>query len=236
MAEKMGLRFKISIFLVVVLGFALVGMTQFYQSQADLERALQNDYPEFLQGEFSSSLLDYKIIEMSASEVGESSLERLWKLLWIKKEFYKNNYLPEELRQGFVQRISEIETNSLNTRYYQFNLLKYKLGVANADDLMLFEVDAEAAKENICSNLTILDEVDWSDAMEVSKAIELKFFCGVTPNVEEFEKAKLAVGLRVRSEVQHCAEHCFEDVPVYVNDCSRAENENEQYHCLFFLP
>ena len=235
MAE-IDLRFKISIFLVVVLGFALVGMTQFYQDQADFERALQNDYPKFMEEGFSSSLIDYKIIEMSAGEFNEAGLERLWKLLWIKKEFYRNNYLSEELRQGFVQRISEIETGSLNTRYYQFNLLKYKLGVANADSFASFEVSAEAAKENICSDLTVLDEVDWKDAMEASKAIELKFFCGIIPLPEEFEKARRAVENGIRSEVQHCAEHCFEDVPVYVNDCSRAENENEQYHCLYFLP
>ena len=234
MAEKLDLRFKISIFLVVVLGFALVGMVQFYQSQADFEHVLQNDYPEFIQEGFSSSLIDYKILEMSAGEFNEVGLERLWKLLWIKKEFYRNNYLTEELRSGFIQKISKIETSSLNNRYYQFNLLKYKLGVANADDLASFEVDVEEAKANICFDLTVLKEVDWADAMDASKAIELKFFCGITPAPEEFEKARLAVGNRLGDAVQHCVEHCFEDVPVYVNDCSRAENENEQYHCLYF--
>jgi len=235
-AEKFDLRFKISVFLVVILGFVIVGMTQFSQNQAGLERALQTDYPEFLQEEFSSSLLDYKILEMSLEEFEESGLKRLWKLLWIKKEFYRNDYISEELRQGFVQRVSEIETSSLDTRYYQFNILKYKLGVANVGGLASFGVNVEAAKANICSDFSVLEEVDWLDAMEVSKAIELKFFCGITPSPEEFEKARFAVENSLGDAVQHCAEHCFEDVPVYVNDCSRAENENEEYHCLFFSP
>lgn len=218
------------------MGFAIFGMTQFSQSQVDLEQVLLNDYPEFLRGKFSASLLDYKIIEMSLDEFGENGLERLWKLLWMKKEFYREDYLSEELRRNFVQKISETETNSLDTRYYQFNTLKYKLGVANVEGLASFGADVEAAKAKICSDLTVLDEVDWLDAMEVSKAIELKFFCKITPGQEEFEKARFAVENRMGDAVQHCAEHCFEDVPVYVNDCSRAENENEEYHCLFFSP
>ena len=193
------------------------------------------DYPEFLQP-VSADALDARIKVFESKQLGEKDLEMLWKLLWIKKEFYGQNYLTLEQRQKLVENVSAAKVGGLQNTYYILNLLKYKLGVNNAEELKLFsQTGAAMLTSKVCENINALvNEVDFEDSCSVSHFIEAKQFCKLSVSEEDVQAAQKVISLGFGDCVQHCVEHCFSNVPVYVNQCEKAGNENEEYHCLYF--
>jgi len=225
--------------LALVLALLIVGVSW---NEIALTYALGQDYPEFLK-EFPAEALDRRIEGFAGKDLVEEDLDQLWKLLWIKKDYYRNFYITEGVRKELVKGVSLADANGLQGTYLKLNLLKYKLGVNDLEELRVFgqangfgDNLAEAVEGQVCGKLEGLrQEVDWDDSCSVSHFIEAKFFCGIGLAQEDVDAAERVISQGLGNCVAHCSEHCFEDVPVYVNGCEMAGNENEEYHCLFFI-
>ncbi len=200
-----------------------------------LEERLSRPYPGFLQPA-NQAILDAEIEKLQGQDLDMAGLERLQKLLWIKKDFFRESYMSFGQRQGFVEKASIFQTASLEEADTQLNVLKYKLGINGLDELgSVCEAGAENVNANICQSLGALEaEVNWNDSCDIGHFTEAKQFCGMEPAETDLEAAKRAVSQNLGACVEHCSEHCFAAVPVYVNGCI-AKNENEEYHCLFFF-
>ena len=200
-----------------------------------LSYSLTQDYPDFLM-EFPAETLDARLEPFLERQITEGDMEILWKLLWMKKEFHPDLYITNGWRNLLIGRVAGVQSSSLQSAYYQFNILKYKLGINNSGELRnLNPVAAELLNENACKNIELFaQEVDLDDSCSVSHLIEAKFFCGIELAEQDRMAAEKVISEKLGDCVGHCSEHCFEDVPVYVNDCNLAANDNEKYHCLFF--
>ena len=215
---------------ITILVFAGIALNW---NEINLVYALTTDYPEFLQP-FPKEILDSRIEAFVGKDLEEQDLDTLWKLLWIKKEYHKDFYITRTIQEALIRKISLAGSDGLQGTYLRLNLLKYKLGVNNLENLKeVYSDGASFVEENVCTKLEeISNEVDWDDSCSVSHIIEARFFCGMNAEQYEIAAAEHAISQKLGNCVQHCEEHCFEDVPVYVNDCGKAENKNERYHCL----
>jgi len=227
----MARNFIASLLLLVAAGFVIFSLASLDFNDVTLSQQLAHDYPGFLE-KAPAETLDRWIQYFNQSSLQPESLESLWKLLWIKKEFYRESYLEQGQRQLLVEKVAAFKPGSLWEAYLQFNTLKYKLGVNSISALDTMQENVESG---LCARLgEFATEADWQDSCDVSKVIEARFFCETSITEEEMEKAVQAIEGEKGNCVQHCREHCFEHVPVYVNGCENAANENEEYHCLFF--
>lgn len=182
-----------------------------------LELQLQHDYPEFLRPA-PAGLLDGKIRQ--AVEDGE--LERLWKLIWIRRDFHRQEYISETERQQLIAEVRNMPIHSLEERYYQVNILKYKLGINRAAEIGM-----------PCDTL-FLDTADFSRLEDANAYFDIKHFCDL--DITEQDGSRLLAALRESNDSilrQHLLEHGTEEFMVEVGNCTATAPE-DRYHCLFF--
>jgi len=201
------------------------------QESVLLSYYLLQDYPGFLQ-RMPNSLLEERVSYFSGKELQEAEILPLWKILYMKKEFYPQDYLSESQRLGLMRKIAGARASGIENIDAQLSSLRYLLGANDMNELGTI-IGENTLLRDTCAEITSL-QVNTLDSCEISKLIDAKFFCGIQPSAEDFENAGKAISSQAGNCVQHCSEHCFEKVPVYVNGCGKAKNENERYHCLFF--
>ena len=69
------------------------------EEQKKMQDALKKDYPYFLNN-ISQDIIEKEIgYYVRKKELIQEDIIMLWKLLWIKKEFYKTRYLNEQDRK-----------------------------------------------------------------------------------------------------------------------------------------
>jgi len=203
----------------------------FKESLRQLDQQLTQGYPDFLK-KADKVLLDYKINYYQKKEnYSKDEVQILWKLLYIKKHFYKHDYLSEQTRKNFVSKIAKQETDNFLRKYFQINILKYKLGMNNISELENYLGE----QVDIChSDNLFLEQTDWNNVWQVGVYFDIVHFCKIAYGQQEIEKLNFVLKNNDLSSNSHLREHGINDVPVYVNDCDQAQNINEKYHCLFF--
>lgn len=246
--KKDDLPLVIMILSVVSLLFISVAVTKYLGYQAnhdpltedvspgdpapDLEAILGMTYPDFLI-EVDADVLDTRISEFQtkANYTGWDMIY-LWKLLWMKKEFYPHEYISEDQRSGFADKIARAHISNLDVKYVQVNTLKYKLGINNISELQ----DYSGEKYPVCDDDNLfLEQVNWTKASESGFYFDIVHFCGLDFTKQDVERLLTAIESEDDPKTRgHALEHGVNDVPVYINDCSMAKTENERYHCLFF--
>lgn len=203
----------------------------FKKSLYQLDQQLTQGYPDFLK-KADKALLDYKIDYYQKKEnYSKDEVQILWKLLYIKKHFYKHVYLSEQTRKNFVGKVAKQEIDNFLHKYFQINILKYKLGINNISGLENYLEE----QVDICHNDNLfLEQTDWNNVWQVGVYFDIVHFCEIAYGQQEIEKLNLVLENNDLPSDSHLREHGINDVPVYVNDCDQAQNANEEYHCLFF--
>ena len=207
--------------LIVILVFA----TLYSSTQLKVYWVKSVGYPQFLIS-IPNEKLSSEINKVSEGErLSSNEVEYLWKLLWIKKEFYPKQYLTNKEREIIVERIKNVKPNNLYENYLQTNILRYELGIND---------DSELNESSVCVHL-FLNETNWDDLFDVAVYFDVLHFCDIT--VTELDLRKLNQTMsnaKVSVSYQHCMEHCANDIQVKVNDCDNTQG-HESYHCLYFL-
>ena len=223
---------KDSIFLLFL--FLLVFLIIFYD-EIRVDLLLLTGYPTFLRqsGENDLDVINDKIpYYQEKDRYSGKDLDTLYKILWIKKEYSKYSYLSEQQRHIFIDKVSKYEPRNLWEKYLQINLLKYKLGLNNFEELNNYL----SKKIQVCEKDNLfLNTVDWNDLFEVGVYFDIVHFCKL--NFSENDVIRLEQVLSKSKEyelIKHVKEHGVNDVLVYVNNCTLAMDSNEIYHCLFF--
>tara|TARA_Y100000031_G_C8144829_1_gene349401 strand:+ start:143 stop:889 length:747 start_codon:yes stop_codon:yes gene_type:complete len=204
----------------------------FKKSLYRLDQQLIQDYPYFLE-KTAQELLDYKIdYYQKKQDYSKDDLEILWKVLFIKKDFYKDDYITEQTRRIFIDKVAKQKIDDFSHKYFQINILKYKLGMNNILELENYLKQKVGACDR--DNL-FLEQTGWDNVWQVGVYFDIVHFCKITFGQQEIEKLNLVLKENSSSpRTSHVQDHGINDVPVYINDCSQAKDENEEYHCLFF--
>ena len=200
-------------------------------SSVKLVWQLEKDYPDY-SIKFKEDILDNKINFYQEKNVysGED-MKVLWKLLRFKKNFYRYDYLTEDQRKEFIKKIIEADITNFYHKFLQINLLKYKLGINNFEELSNYLEDEHIVcqKDNLFINRS-----DWNNLFQVGSYFDIIHFCNLNYSQEDVNRLNLVLKSTTDQRRVHFLEHGINDVPVYVNDCSQAKNFNEENHCLFF--
>lgn len=191
---------------------------------------LQRDYPAFLEID-DEEFINKKLSEIHSKEsLSDSDMETLWKLLWAKKDNFRNHYLSTDQRIGLIEKSVQYSPSDIYHAYLKFNVLKYKLGVNNLTELSRFSSSDVCAFENLT-----LDHIQKDNLFEMSAYFDILHFCEIDYTDEDIEYLNTAIKKSNDFAIKkHALEHGVNDVPVYVNNCSMAKGMNEKYHCLFF--
>lgn len=210
-------------FVLVIVAF-IVGFSQTPNCK------LQRDYPVFLEIE-DAEFIDKKINQIRGTDsLSDPDTEKLWKLLWAKKDNFRNQYLSMRQRRDLIEKIANYTPPDFYHAYLKFNLLKYKLGVNNLTQL------SGISESDVCRPGDLhLQEAQNDNLFEMSAYFDILHFCGIDYTKKDVENLNTAIK-KSGDEVtrKHAMEHGVNDVPVFVNNCSKAKGLNEKYHCLFF--
>ena len=169
---------------------------------------------------------------VAKEEFSFEDIHRLRGILLLKKENDQKNYLTEDQRRQLADNAEKSPSFDLMTKFEHVDLFKYLLGLNNIDELERY-LDRESgfcAPEDL-----FLTENKWNNDSQVGAYFDVLNFCRIP--ISQSDKDKLAGYLNTMSNESyaiHLRQHGINDVPVYVNDCSPAKDENERYHCLFF--
>lgn len=230
-------RINFRYFFLIVLGIFCFFTVNHWLNYEKNNRILDLDYPDFLKIN-NSAFVNKKINNLFLKEdYSEDDLGLLWKLLFIKmdkmdKKTY--DYITEGMRKIFCEKIIKTKINSPKGRYYQVDLLKYKLGINNAGELKKYVGDGNVCDNNNLNN-SFFNYINWGELRHVSIYFDVINFCELNYTQNDVDRLNLLINVSNDDNLkQHTIEHGVNDVPVYVNDCSRATNLNEEYHCLFF--
>jgi len=212
------------------MGFLALAIKEYPYWALTVRLSQYKHYPSFMVIA-DSPLLD-RVISSHARprQLSSDDLAFLWKALWIKKD-NAPAYISETLRKVLVRKVSWALIRTLRDTYLQIDLLKYKLGINDNQELRRYlgeETPACRVAENMIEN------VHTDNLFEVSTYFDVVHFCKLSaPVAMQVTLGQLLQ--KTRSFYSgHVREHGIHDVPVYVNDCSQAADENERYHCLFF--
>ncbi|MFW5746596.1 MAG: hypothetical protein ACOCWQ_03530 [Nanoarchaeota archaeon] len=215
-------RFWIFILIIIFSAFLL----RFTLSWHNFHGRLDQEYPGFLEQPIQRFLpaLKIRILQNEGLSAPHARAE-LWKSLWILKDQYRFDYITHAQRNELISQLSRAEPQNLEDHYIILNTLKYKLGINSKEGL---------ADPSICQYAPL---VNWSDPWHASVGFDYLHFCKISlseQHVHAYHQLTAEIGKDADHDVLHLQEHGVNDVPVYINDCSSARNENEAYHCLFF--
>ncbi len=214
---------------IVILGLMVFSVDW---SSVGLVWQLEKDHPDF-SIKVEKDVLDSKINIYQKKDIySEKDMEILWKLLRFKKDFYRYDYLTEDQRKEFIEKIAEADIKNFYGKFLQVNLLKYRLGLNSFEELSdwLEDEDMVCQEDNLFVN-----QVDWDNLFQVGAYFDIVHFCSLDYSQEDLNRLNLALKNATDQMLKtHFLEHGINNVPVYVNDCSRAKNLNEENHCLFF--
>lgn len=222
-----------SILVAILLILSAIASATIIYPQLRFVYLLNSGYPTFLKvGNIEK--VDSEILTLSSHTIQLSSedMEKLWKLLWIKKDISKKDYITEEKRARFIEKTSYFSPSNLDQSYYQFNTLKYKLGINNIEELETYL----NKKLDLCNSKKLfIKNIKWNDSFKVGYYFDVIHFCNLNYSNLDEQRLNSLTSSKNDELTIHLKEHGITDVPVYVNDCSKATNENEKYHCLFFI-
>ncbi len=96
----------ILVVIIVTITISYIVIYRILKSNSELDQQLAQNYPYFLE-KIDKDLLDYKIgYYQKKQDYSKDDLELLWKILFIKKDFYKYDYVAEQTRRIFMLSIT----------------------------------------------------------------------------------------------------------------------------------
>ncbi len=144
--------------------------------------------------------------------------------LYMLHDINPADYLTQSQRNVFIKKVSNTKPVDLDNQITQIRTLKYCLGINKAEELDAFG--------SVLPVFNFLNEFNWETLIRIDGYFEIINFFGLK-HPSEINQSRIDE-LTKATTSRHFFEHGLNNVPVYVDDSSRAKNQNESYHCLFF--